>query len=298
MSEQDLGGNAPAPESVIPESADQNQQPQPVEGEVVADESRTSESVAEQESDEQKAARIVAERQVRERRERNKAAAEKRVLENERDTFRRMAETLVSTLQKNQQPPTPPASTTPKAPTRDFNPATGRPYESYEDYVVAAAEYRAERKAAEMFEKQIQQSSERLQRTAQENESRAVADAHAARNSAFAQSVPDFEDVTSREDIEIPAAACEAIKRLQNGPAVLYSIGKEPSIATNLSRMQPMEQMVYIGQLSHWISTQAPQFSNAAPAGRTVSNRPAPSSTPPTDPDAYMAWANKKYGRR
>lgn len=290
MSEQDGGVVAPAPTPDIVEGADQNL---PNLG---ADASPAPETVAE--SDEQVAARLVAERGIREKRERNKEAAARRVLESERDTFRRVAETLVEALKKGSAAPTPPAVQQAKAPTRDHNPATGRPFETYEDYVEARVAFTAEQRVSDMFDKRMADSAAEASRQRAESTSRQVMDAHIRRNSEFARSVPDFEEVTSREDIDIPAAAVEAIKRLNNGPAVLYAIGRDESIATNLRRMDPLEQVVYMGQISHWLATTTSQISNAAPAGRTVGSKPASSGSPPTDPEAYMAWANKKFGRR
>jgi hypothetical protein len=291
MSEFDGGANAPAPTQDIVEGADQNL-PEHQE----ADASPAPESIAE--SDEQKAARIVAERQVRERRERNKEAAARRVLENERDTYRKFAETMVDALKKGQAAPTPPANNAPKAPTRDLNPDTGRPFDSYEDYVEARAAFAAEKRASDLFERKMAEAAIESQNRQREQTSRQVMDAHIRRNSDFARTVPDFEEVTNRDDIDIPAAAVEAIKRLNNGPAVLYAMGRDESIAKNLKRMEPLEQVVYMGQLSHWLATSTPHISNAAPPGRTVGSKPASSGSPPSDPEAYMAWANKKFGRR
>lgn len=288
MSVQD-DTTAPTPDIV--EGADQNLQDPNLE----ADASPAPETVAE-ETDENKAARLVKERDIRDKRERNKAAAERRVLENERDSYRKLTETFADVIRQSKAAPEPPRQQV-RAPTRDFNPDTGKPYDSYEDFVAGFAAHRAEVAAAKVLDSRLAQSAEETRRTTQAREAQSVMDAHVARNVAFARSVPDFAEVTSREDIQIPPAAVEAIKRLNNGPAVLYAIGKDDSIHENLNRMGALEQVVYIGQLSHWAASTNPQISNAAPAGRTVGSKPASSGSPPSDPEAYMAWANKKFGR-
>lgn len=242
-----------------------------------------------EQTDEQRASEAA--RTLNERAQRNRENAARRVAED-RDNYRRLAEMAIQALQRGQQPaPTPQQPAAPTAPKReDFN--------SYDDWVDAKAAWAAERRADEILSQRFQQAAEQYQRTAQEQQRTAVDNDHFTRMSHFAKSVPDFAEVTDREDVVVPPAASEAIKRMHDGPAIVYAIGQNPEIAQALHRMEPAEQMVYLGQLSAHLRSTTSRLSNAAPAGRTVGAKPSGGTALPDDTDAYMAAANKRFGKR
>lgn len=248
---------------------------------------------AQQGTTEQDRAASEAARTLNERRQRNRENAERRVSE-ERDSYRRMAEMAMAALARGQQP-------TPQATPQQANVAAApkrEDFDSYDDYVEARAAFAAERRADEILQRRIDDAGKNFQRVQQEHQARAIENDHFTRTSQFARSVGDFADVTDRDDIVVPPAASEAIKRMADGPAILYTIGKNPEIVQHLARMEAGEQMVYLGQLSAYIRSQGSRLSNAAPAGRTVGAKPSGSTTLPDDTEAYMAAANKKFGRR
>lgn len=242
-----------------------------------------------EQTDEQRASEAA--RTLNERAQRNRENAARRVAED-RDNYRRLAEMAIQALQQGQRPaqqPQQPAA--PSAPKRED-------FQSYDDWIEAKATWTAERRADEILTRRMQEAAQQWQQTAEQQQRQAIDADHFARAAQFARAQPDFAEVTDREDIVIPPAASEAIKQMPDGPAILYTIGKHPEIADSLQRMPPQAQMVYLGQLSQFVRSNTSRISNAAPAGRTVGAKPSGGTALPDDTEAYMAAANKKFGRR
>lgn len=262
--------------------------------EEAGDESRTSETQQE-ESDEQKAARLVKEAQLRDRREKNRLQAERRLLEKERDTYRQVVERFME--QQDRGKPAP-AQETQQAPTRDFNPETGKPFETYDEFVEARAAWKAEQKAMQAVERRMEEAAQAFQKQLRQVEVGRTRQEHGRRMEEYAKQNPDFEEVAARDDIEIPTVAGTILEQMSNGPALIHIIAQQPQIAATLRGMDsPLQMAAYLGQLSQWASSsRSSKISNAAPAGRTVGSKPASSSTPPDDPDEYERWAKKKFG--
>lgn len=234
-----------------------------------------------------------AARTLNERAQRNRENAARRVQED-RDNYRRLAEMAIQALQRGQQP----AQAVPQQPAEQAAPKRDD-FQSYDEWLDAKAAWTAERRAEAFLTQRMQQAAEQYQRQAQEQQGRQVDHDHFARAAQFARQVPDFADVADREDIVVPQAASNAIKRMADGPAIIYAIGQNPEIAQAMQRMEPAEQMIYLGQLSAHLRSQATsRLSNAAPAGRTVGAKPSGGTDLPEDTEAYMAAANKKFGRR
>lgn len=247
-----------------------------------APEAPASETPAADETEEQRKQReSEAARVLQEKRERNRIAAEKRV---EQKAWQKIAETLAAQLAQGKAAPQAEAPKVDAAPKRDD-------FTDWDDYQRALARYEARQELRQELDRQREEAS----RAAQEQEFRRVDAEHGMRNREFAKQVPDFVDVTDRDDIIVPGPASEAIKRLPNSSAVIYTIGHNPEIAYRLQQMPPMEQTLVVGQLSAWLASQTPRLSNAAPAGKTVGAKPSPSDDLPEDTDAYMKAANKKF---
>ncbi len=276
---------------------------EPVEAEQLdllpeGDQVKEEPSEQQEESDEQKAARLVKEGQLRQRRENNRREAERRVLEKERDTYRQLVEKVLA--REERQAPRQQAPQESKAPTRDFNPETGKPYETYDDFVTDLASWRAEQRALKTMEARMQASVQAMVEHQQRQNQSRQEQQHVHRMSEFAKQVPDFEEVAARDDVEIPKAAGHILKQMANGPALIYAIAQRPELAQHLSNMEsPLEIATYLGQLSQWINShRSSQISNAAPAGKAVGSKPAASSTPPDNPEDYERWANQRFGKR
>jgi hypothetical protein len=106
--------------------------------------------------------------------------------------------------------------------------------------------------------------------------------------------MPDWDDVVgSNTDAELPPGVDAMLMRMPEGPAVMYAMGKNPSLLTQLQGQPPFMQAVMLGQVAASLKSATPQVSNAPKPGTPVGSKPGSTSEPPTDPDAYMAWASK-----
>jgi hypothetical protein len=241
---------------------------------------------AAEESEADRAARLVKEDKVRrERAQKNQRQAYER-LQRERDEYRQIA---LAAAQRNTQPPSPPpAEVADAAPKRDQ-------FDSYEDWVRADSRYVARKEAEDAFERRMRSAAEQMSAVQAQHTEQSVAAGHFQRAQEFAKVATDFADVTDRDDIVIPPAASHAIQRMQDGPALLYAMGRDPAIAHRLNTMEPAEQLVYLGTLSAALR-RPPQISKAPPPGQTVSGRSDGSKTP-RDIDAYYEQVRKRRGR-
>jgi hypothetical protein len=70
-----------------------------------------------------------------------------------------------------------------------------------------------------------------------------------SREAAFAESVPDYEDVARNPSLAITQNMADVISELENGPAVAYWLGKNPKEAERISGLSPRRQAAEIGRI-------------------------------------------------
>lgn len=213
------------------------------------------------ETDAEKAERIVQERKARQERARRNQEAAMRRLAQERDEFKAA---LLDVTRKGLPAAQPQQVAQPKD-----GPPRREDFQTWEEYEDARVDWRVETKAREREEKLVQQ----LHHAQRAQQQQALMESHAQRNEQFAQQVPDFEEVTARDDIIVPDVAGEAIMSLPNGPEVLYAIGKMPQIAAHLHTLTPAQQAAFVGQLSASLMYRPPQVSKAPPPGTPVGGK-------------------------
>lgn len=272
-------GPAPEPAEVA--------QPSTEATEVAADGTGApAQEVAETEA--QAAERIVQERKVRqERARRNQEAAFQR-LAKERDEYRQIALEAA----RNRVAPQAPAPAEEGPPSRDK-------YERWEDYEAALVAYQVDQKLSAHQKKQAAEVAAAMERIQREQHQQTLIQSHAARNAEFAKQVPDFDEVTARDDIEISEAASESIMSVPNGPAVLYEIGRQPELAERMARMTPYQQAAFVGQISASLMARTPQVSKAPAPGTPVGGKsPAPTRLEDLPYDEFVKARRKQIAAR
>lgn len=232
------------------------------------------------------------ERARRERAKRNQQQAFER-LQRERDEFK---QALLEQVRTRQQPEAPKPQN--QAPSRDFNPETGRPFDSYDEFLAAQTAHIAEKKAEAALARRLQEAQEHFSRQQQEQYAQQVIQGHAQRVQEYAKADPEFAKLTDRDDIEVPPVAAQTILQMQNGPAILKEIGKNPAIADHLARMGREETIAYLGELSGYLRTRPPQITKAPPPGQTVGGRSDGTKDPRSmTRDEYYAHITRGRGR-
>lgn len=59
----------------------------------------------------------------------------------------------------------------------------------------------------------------------------------------------DFVEVAENPDLEIPVSVLAAAMHTENGPKVLYHLGKHPEEASRIAKLNPMQQAIEIGRV-------------------------------------------------
>ncbi len=234
----------------------------------------------------------IAEKSANERKEKARANRESYVRRLERDRDRAMD--LAADLARQRSQVAPQAVTPPS----DSKPPRREDFQTWEDYEDARVDYRFEQRAQKDAAKQGEEFTQLLTKAQQEHQEQQLQGAHMQRVADFARTVPDFEDVTDREDVVIPRAAADAIRHMPNSPLLLYAIGKEPELAERLQRMNPTQQAAFVGQISAVLSQRPANVSKAPAPGTPVGRGGSPeTSLSGSTQDQYYASITKHHKR-
>ncbi len=136
-------------------------------------------------------------------------------------------------------------------------------YNSYEEWVEATADYRAEKRFTE-----LQRQSE--ERAAQERERKAAESRRATYEKAVAtieDRYPDYHEVTA--EMPVTRAMAEFILEHNKGTDIAYYLGKNPDEAMRIANLSPVRQGFELAQLEAKLTTPGSQ-------AKTASNAPEP----------------------
>ena len=84
----------------------------------------------------------------------------------------------------------------------------------------------------------------------------------------FSKDVEDYHTVVTDPNLSISQAMADVATEMDNGPEVLYYLGKNPSLAEEISRLSPLSAARELGRIEAKIT--------AKPVGAKVSKAPAP----------------------
>lgn len=185
-------------------------------------------------------------------------------------------------------------------PQRATQAAEGAPkpdqFSSYEDYLEAKAEWKAEQKVAELLGRQ----AEATKRQSAEAEKSERQKAWEKRADDAMGIYDDFEEVALSPDVPVSQAMAEAIQRAEKGADVLYYLGKNTEVAEKIARMDPLSAAIEIGKLEATITRPAAKKATSAPAPispvgarASVSKDPEKMST-----QEWMAWRNEQINSK
>lgn len=166
-------------------------------------------------------------------------------------------------------------------------------FETYEDYVSALAEYKADQKIQAWQQSQQQETqAQQQERERQEFEARA---------DQFRQEHPDYDTVALNPQLPVSAAMAEAIQLADNGPEILYNLGQNPAEAARIASLSPLQAAIELGRMT---------VAQAAPPPKTRTNAPPPveplsggSGSRTIDPermsaDEWRVWREQQLGNK
>lgn len=109
-----------------------------------------------------------------------------------------------------------------------------------------------------------------------------IAKAFEERTKVLKETAKDFDIVVSNPALpKLAPSTVGLIVRSELGPNITYHLGKNPDLATRISRMTPEQQHAAIGRLEVELAKPAAQAPKPAPR-RTVSNAPPPPKPVPS----------------
>lgn len=252
-------------EEVVPAAATDSAADTPQPGTVQEDGqvTATGAETKVEETEQQKAERIVQERKVREERARKKINARFAELTAQS----REKDALIKRLIEERSPPKQQQGNDDPEPKREA-------YDDFEEWNRASARWAARQEARSFAEAQRKQweASQAQQRTAEATTQ--IERAHASRVAAYAKANPEFAEVLE-SDVSLEGMAPLYVQMMDDGPAVMLALHKNPELAESINNAPPLMQGVILGQISASLKARSPQVSKAPAPGKTVSGQSA-----------------------
>jgi hypothetical protein len=216
---------------------------------------------------------------------------------NWREAERREA-ALLALLQQQRTAPEAPQ------PTADDKPKTLADFEYDEGKFQAYIFDQAEKRAADAAKRELTAAQER-----EATERRKAS--FRSRSAEFAKTVEDFDSVARNPDLPISADMAEVIQDSDDGPALLYHLGKNPDIAEKIAQLPPKAAARELGKIEARLAyerekAKPEKVSKAPPPPPKVEGaNPGNLNVKPDDPDSDKLsdaeWArlrNKQISKR
>lgn len=200
----------------------------------------------------------------------------------------RRAERLEALLEKTLTKPSEPLPA--QEPVKQATEPTVEQFKTYEEYIAAMADYKAEQKFREWETRQKQAEAQRAKAEQQT--------AFQKRAEEFRLAHPDFDEVVFSSGTAISEPMAEAIAISERGPQVAYYLGNNPEEARrlfDLSLRNPIAAAREIGLLEGKLSLPQPRTTTKAPppiqplsaGGGTLSPDPEQMTM-----DEWVKWRN------
>jgi predicted TIM-barrel fold metal-dependent hydrolase len=194
---------------------------------------------------------------------------------------------LEQVLSRNQMPEKPEVKAEPAA-----EPKLEQ-FQTYEEYVGALADYRAELKVQQKLS-EMEQRQKAVEAARQKSQ---VVEQFQSKASTFAVEHPDFNDVAFNPELPVTDSMAEAIQQSDNGPELLYHLGKNPSEAARIAALTPLMAAVELGKLAVKVSLPQPRNKTAAPPPiRPLSGGSGTASPDPDkkSADEWLEWRRQQ----
>lgn len=168
-------------------------------------------------------------------------------------------------------------------------------FDSYEGYLEARAEWRADQKVAQALKAHSERFTQERAAQSEQEAAKRFRD-HAAK---VAAEIEDFEDVMAASDAPMSREMATAITRSgEMGPRIAYHLAKNPDEARRIAALDPAEQAMEIGFLKASVSKEPTKKPSKAPApiepvksGKSGNDDDMPD---PNDTKKWLAWRNKQ----
>lgn len=160
-----------------------------------------------------------------------------------------------------------------------------------------------EPKYAEYLTQAARQSAqEEVQQRIQQEKTTARQLEFEARESDFGAKVDDYNAVTRNPDLQITEYMIEALRTAEQGPDVLYYLGKNPDVARNLAGLHPLDMARELGRIEATKLVKPEKSTSKAPApvpklkAGSAATRVA-SNSPESDSLSDAEWLRRERKR-
>lgn len=134
-------------------------------------------------------------------------------------------------------------------------------FKTYEEYVAAVADHRAEQKVAALLARQEEERRNAEVERQREERARSFRE----RAAAFAATTPDFNEVAFADHVPVTEDMADALNHSDKGPEILYYLGQNVSEAAQIARLPPVQAALEIGRLEAKLSLPQPRTVTKAP---------------------------------
>lgn len=167
---------------------------------------------------------------------------------------------------------------------------------SYDEYVEALADWKADQRVAESFKRRDAERSQAAEARAAE----AKAQAWAERQSEFREATPDYDAVVGKSSVQVAPHVVDALLDSDSGPELAYHLAKHPETVKRINSLSPLAAAREIGRIEATLSNPAaPQIKPASKAPAPItpvrSSAPAAVDLASANMDQYIA-ARRKQG--
>lgn len=135
-------------------------------------------------------------------------------------------------------------------------------FESFEDYLDAKTQFRAD----EIVAQRLGQIEQRTQQARQHQAIEQREDAWEQRSDAAVTKYADYEEVVHSDSLAISDVMMAAIKDCDAGPDVAYYLGKHPNEAARIYQLNPVAQVRAIGSIEARLTKQPIRQASKTPA--------------------------------
>lgn len=134
---------------------------------------------------------------------------------------------------------------------------------TYEEYIEARAEYRAEKKAAEAARKVLDESKKKADSERTQGELQRVEKEWSAKLEKARDVLEDFDEVCVESEAIVTPHMASAIQESDHAGFIAYHLAKNPAEAERISKLSPSKQVAAIVALEEKVSKPAKQPSKA-----------------------------------
>ncbi len=167
-------------------------------------------------------------------------------------------------------------------------------YGTYEEFIEARAEWKAEQAADRRLREAIERDQESRVHESREKQAKEWN----GKIESARKEIEDFDDVCSDSDAPVTQAMSTAIMESDRGAHISYYLAKNPEEAERISKLTPSKQMAAIVALEEKVAKPVKTPSKAPAPITPVSGKSDASLTDTTDPKAAEKLSTSEWIRR